>query len=549
LIGAAVRVALALLAAVAPAGRSAAGADGGCPVVFRDDARAAGIDFRHDRGATPAHRLPETMGSGLAWLDFDGDGLMDLFVVQSVQSKESGGDRLYRNNGDGKFTDVTARAGFHLHSYGMGAAAADYDNDGRVDLYVTGVGGNVLYRNNGDGTFTDVTAKSGVVGSGWSTSAAWADFDGDGLLDLFVARYVDTTREPEFFCGDSATGRRDYCDPKLYPGTHEILFHNNGDGTFTDATETSGIGDAVGKALGVVAADVDGDGRPDLYVANDTVMNFLFHNLGGGRFEDVSLISGAGVNAMGRPSGGMGVNAGDLTGSGRMDLIVANFETELNGFYRNVGSLVFEDAAALSGFGNSSFNFSGFGLDLLDADGDGHLDAFVANGHVLDRPHLSAATRAERPFLLWNDGHGRFRERGCGAPFRKDVVGRGSAVADYDNDGRPDIAVSVSGGSIELLRNSGTTGSWIGVVLRGTKSNREGIGARLELETDAGTQVREVRASGSYLSTSDPRVLFGLGPAVSARRLTIRWPSGRVQMVESLPLRRYTVVTEPRPDQ
>jgi hypothetical protein len=534
-------------AAVPPRkGRAAPpGPDAGCPVVFRDAASAAGLDFRHDRGATPEHRLPETMGSGLAWLDYDGDGCMDLFAVQSVQSPKSGGDRLYRNNCDGTFTDVTARAGFHLHDYGMGAAAADFDNDGHVDLYVTDFGANVLYRNNGDGTFTDVTTKAGLAAAGWSTSAAWADFDGDGFLDLFVARYVDTSRESELFCGDAATGRRDYCDPKLYPGTHDLLFHNNGDGTFTDISESSGIAGAVGKGLGVVASDLDEDGRPDLYVANDTTMNFLFHNLGGGRFEDASLISGAGVNAMGRPSGGMGVNAGDLSGNGRMDLIVANFEAELNGLYRNLGSMIFEDAAAVSGFGDPSFTFSGFGLDLLDADNDGDLDVFVANGHVLDRPHLNAATRAERPFLLWNDGHGRFRERGCGDPFRRDVVARGSAVADFDNDGDPDVAVSVSGGPIELLRNGGSRARWVGVVLAGTASNREGIGARLTLETDAGRQVREVRSGGSYLSSGDPRVLFGLAAGGKIRRLTIRWPSGRTQEVTDLREGSYNRIVEP----
>jgi hypothetical protein len=525
--------------------------DAGCPVVFTDVAAASGLKFRHERGATPEHHLPETMGSGLAWLDYDNDGWMDLYVVQSGPFPPAGSpraqDRLYRNNGNRTFTEVTGRAGLKDTAYGMGAIAADYDNDGRVDLFVTNFERNILYRNNGNGTFTEVAEKAGVRGAGWSTSAAFADFDGDGFLDLFVVRYVDYSVEKNYFCGDARKGRREYCNPKVYPPVSNLLYRNNGDGTFTDISESSGIARALGKGLGVVVADFDDDGRPDIYVANDTTMNFLFRNLGGGRFEDVSVLSGAALNVAGQPSGGMGTNAGDLDGDGRLDIVVANFEAEWNALYRNLGSAVFEDVSGSSGFGPPADRFSGFGLNLLDASNAGRLDAFIANGHVSEAPSLEGVTYAERPFLMWNDGKGKFVERGCGEPFRRAFVGRGSAVADYDNDGDIDIAVSNSGGPLVLLRNDGTHGGWIGFVLKGRKSNREGVGARLILETDAGRQVREARAGDSYLTSSDPRVHFGLGGA-AFRRLEIRWPSGTVQQVTDAKPGRYSVVEEPLPE-
>jgi hypothetical protein len=541
-----------LLAAVAAGSPPAAAAptSGGCPITLTDVAKKSGIEFRHERGATPQRRLPETMGSGVAWLDYDNDGWMDLYVVQSGPFPPNGsaaaGDRLYHNNHDGTFTDVTQKAGLHDTAYGMGAAAADYDNDGFTDLYVTNFGGNILYRNNGDGTFTDVTARAGVAASGWSTSAAWADVDGDGFLDLFVARYVDYSVEKDYFCGNVAAGVRDYCHPSVYPPTSGVLFRNNGNGTFTDITKESGVG-LPGKELAVGFLDFDLDGKPDLFVANDTVGNFLFHNLGHGKFEDVSLTSGTAFGLEGKPQGGMGVGAGDFDGDGLPDLVVTYFDFELNGYYRNLGGGVFEDLTVPSGFGPPSLNFLAFGIGVLDLDDRGVLDAYIANGHLQDPTRRENTTYAERDFLMWNDGHGHFHEKGCGPAFDQAFVGRGVAVADYDNDGDPDVAVSNSGGPLQLLRNDGTHGHWAGIVLVGTRSNRQGIGARLTAELPDGRKlVRWVQSGDSYLSSSDPRVLFGLGAETSIRSLTIDWPSGLVQRAGPVAAGQYTKITEPR---
>jgi hypothetical protein len=525
-------------------------AAGDCPVTFTDVAAQSGLRFLHDRGATPEHRLPEMMGSGLAWLDYDNDGWMDLFVVQSgplppSPRGEKPGNRLYHNEHDGTFTDVTEKAGLHNTAYGMGAVAADYDNDGFVDLYVTGYRGNVLYHNNGNGTFTDATQKAGVAGPPWGTAAAWADIDGDGYLDLFVGQYADDTRDKDLFCGDRAAGVRDYCPPVMYDGTLSVLYRNNGDGTFTDVTKPAGLGKAVGKVLGAVFVDVDLDGKPDLYVVNDELMNFLFHNLGKGRFEDASVASGTGFGLDGNPQGGMGVDAGDLDGDGLPDIVIANFETETNEYYRNLGSVVFEDLSITSGLGLPTVNNVKFGLNFLDADDDGDLDVFVASGHIFDRPRRQGSTVAQPLQLFWNDGHGHFEERPCGSVFSTPVVGRGSAVADYDNDGDLDIAVSSSGGPLQLLRNDGGKGHWAGVQLVGRKSNRQGIGARLVAETPSGKRrTRFVQAGNSYLSSSDPRVVFGLGEEDSIRRLTISWPSGIVQTVDGLAGARYHRIEE-----
>jgi hypothetical protein len=468
-----------------------------------------------------------------------------------------------------RFTDVARQAGltepivyggaeskrYIIEVVGCGVAFLDYDNDGWLDVFLlsgTRLEGapegatNRLYKNNRDGTFTDVTAKAGLGGvDGFVTAAAWGDVDGDGRLDLFLARYVDDRAEGKLFCGDPATGRRVYCPPMMYPGSHPLLFRNGADGVFRDVTRESGLGDAVGRGLGAVFVDVDLDGKLDLYVANDEVLNFLFRNLGGGRFEDISIVSGTAFDPLGNPQGGMGTDAGDLDGDGLPDLVVANYENEANAYYRNLGSGVFEDLSASSGFGPPAVNFVGFGLNLLDAENDGDLDAFIANGHIFEKPQRQGTTYAERPFLMWNDGTGRFRERGCGPAFARELVGRGAAVADYDNDGDLDVAVSNSGGPLELLRNDGGKGRWVGVRLVGRGSNRQGVGARLVAETPSGRKLTRLAVAGnSYLSSSDPRILFGLGQEESIRRLTIFWPSGTVQTVDGLAAGKYHRIEE-----
>jgi len=523
---------------------------GDCPVTFTDVAAQAGIRFVHDRGSTPAHRLPEMVGAGLAWLDYDNDGWMDLYLVQSgplppAPGGEKSRDRLFRNNHDGTFTDVTDKAGLRDTAYGMGAIAGDYDNDGFVDLFVTGYRGNILYHNNGNGTFTDVTAKAGISAPPWGTSAAWGDLDGDGYLDLFVGQYADDVKDKDLYCGDPAAGVRDYCPPIMYDGTLSTLYRNNGNGTFTDVTREAGLGKAFGKALGVLIVDVDLDGKPDLYVANDQLMNFLFRNLGKFRFEDVSIASGTGFGPEGQPQGSMGVDAGDVDGDGLPDIVVANFESETNQYYRNLGSGIFEDLSISSGFGPPTVNYVRFGLNLVDVDNDGALDAFMTNGHIYDKPRRQGSKAEQKPLLLWNDGAGHFREKGCGSAFDKEYVGRASAVADYDNDGDADIAVSASGGAFQLLRNDGAHGNWLGIELVGRKSNRQGIGARLVAETANGRKLtRFVEAGSSYLSSSDPRVLFGLGPEKGVRKVTIYWPSGIVQTVENPPAGKYVRIEE-----
>ena len=331
----------------------------------------------------------------------------------------------------------------------------------------------------------------------------------------------------------------------MYDGTLSVLYRNNGDGTFTDVTNPAGLGKAVGKVLGAVFVDVDLDGRPDLYIVNDELMNFLFRNLGKGRFEDASIGSGTGFGLDGNPQGGMGVDFGDLDGDGLPDLVVANFETETNEYYRNLGSGVFEDLSITSGLGPPTVNYVKFGLNFLDVDDDGNLDVFVASGHIFDRPRRQGITVAQPLQLFWNDGHGHFEEKRCGPAFASPVVGRGSAVGDFDNDGDPDIAVSTSGGPLLLLRNDGAHGHWLGVELVGKKSNRQGIGARLVAETPSGRKLtRFVQAGSSYLSSSDPRILFGLAAETSLKSLTIYWPSGVVQVVEGLPEGRYSKVVE-----
>jgi hypothetical protein len=515
---------------------------------FEDVTRAAGIDFVHFDPQTERHYIQETMGSGLGWIDYDNDGWLDLFCVQDGPIKPGSGplptSKLYRNNGDGTFTDVTEKVGLARAGFGMGCAVGDFDNDGYDDLVVTYLGGVVLFHNEPDGKggrhFVDVTARAGIKDPHWATSCAWGDLDGDGFLDLYVCNYCEVDLEKYPRC---VTDRGAFytCQPFHFPAVTHQLYRNNGDGTFTDVSEASGIARVPpAPGLGVIVTDVDGDGRMDVYVANDLKPAYLFHNQGGGRFEERALFSGCGLGPAGRPVAGMGVEAGDLDGSGRPSLFVTNFQNEPNVVYRNRGNLLFTDWTTPSGLGPPSISRLGFGCVLVDVDLDGRLDFAVANGHVnRNSQELYGALFAQEAQLFLGTASGRFRDVSsqAGTYFQTRVVGRGLAWADFDNDGLPDLAFSHNGGPISLLRNrTATANAWLRLELigDGIRSNRNAIGARIEVEAGGGKQVRFLNGGGSYLSASDRRLLIGLGSADRAARVIVTWPSGRVQTFTDL---------------
>ena len=501
-------------------------------MTLRDVAAQAGLNFRHEHGASGLKLLPETMGAGVAWLDFDGDGALDLYVVQSGRLPPDGGEgaanRLFRNLGDGSFRDVTRTSRSGQRGYGQGVVAADYDGDGHVDLYVCNYGPDALLRNLGDGTFEEVTTAAGLGLDGWSSSAAFADADEDGDLDLYVTRYLEFDQSEDIWCGDGDSGERRYCDPTLFLGASDRFYRNEGDGTFRDATVEAGLADADGKGLGVLFTDLDDDGRPDLYVANDLTINLLYRNIGVGRFEAVSLFSGAGLNRDGKAEAGMGLAVGDVDGDLDADLVVSNFDVETNTLYVNRGELLFEDRSAESGFGPPSFNLLGFGTVMADLDRDGDLDVYVANGHIFDRPRRASLTRPQPDLLLLGDGRGFFAPAACGPAFEAREVGRGLAAADYDDDGDLDLAVVNNGGPLQLLRNDVAQGRWLGLRLIGDSPNSEAIGARVVLLSERTRQVRWITAGDSYQSTSDRRVLFGLPDGDRPHSLEVRWPDGTI---------------------
>jgi enediyne biosynthesis protein E4 len=511
------------------------------PVQFRDVTAASGVSFIHTSGASPAKHIVETMGSGGLLFDYDGDGWLDLFLVDggSVVDRKVAAQarsRLYHNRGDGTFEDVTLASGIEHHAYGMGACAADFDNDGYEDLYLTNFGQNVLYHNNGNGTFTDVTQKAGVGNSSLSTSCAFADIDNDGWLDLFVTSYVDPEDNSKV-CGDSRT--RAYCRPDVYKGAPSVLYRNNGDGTFSDITRASGVYRTDGKGLGVVFADYDDDGRVDFFVANDLVPNFLYHNEGQGVFREVGLPAGVAVASDGRPRAGMGVDFGDYDGDGRLDLVVTNFEMESHNLYRNLGGGLFADATLPSGIGAATLRFLGFGVVFFDYDNDGSLDLAIANGHVLDNTsHFQPASKyAQRRLLLHNDGRGHFTDVAseAGSGFAPERVGRTMVAGDIDNDGNLDLLVTNNGQAASLLRNdSGNRGNSVSVKLVGRASNRDGIGARLRATVGKRQQIREVKSGSSYLGQSDIRVHFGIGSAKEIERLEVQWPSGHTDVIQHI---------------
>lgn len=516
-------------------------------VGLQEVAAVTGIEFRHERGAAGAKHLPETMGAGLAWLDADGDGWWDLYLVQSGAFPPDGtaaaADRLFRNL-EGKGFAEAAQAG--LRGYGQGVVAADVEGDGDTDLYLTHFGANALLRNRGDGTFDEVAAAAGLEVGGWSSSAAFADADGDGDLDLYVSRYLHYDPAHGLFCGDPESGDRRYCDPSLFLGAGDRFFRNRGDGTFADATAEAGVAPADGRGLGVIWSDLDDDGRPDLYVANDLTTNLLLHNLGDGTFEDVSLLSGTAVNREGKPEAGMGIAVGDVDGDLDPDLGVTNFDVETNTLYANLGGMAFEDVAAASGFGPPSFNFLAFGVAFLDLDRDGDLDAYIANGHIFEQPRRDTVSYRQRDQVLLGDGKGGFKELRCAALAARQTVARGLAVADYDNDGDPDLGIQANGGAFTLLRNEVSRGGWLGLDLRGAAPNTGAVGARAVLTTRRGRQVRWVLAGDSYQSSSDRRLLFGLDEGDEPVALEVRWPGGRILRLEAPPRDRYLVLFEQR---
>jgi hypothetical protein len=485
-------------------------------------------------------------------LDVDGDGRLDLFLANGMYRDARPRERqphhaLYHNEGGGRFSDVTARAGVGGPSYGMGCAVGDYDGDGRLDLYVTAYEGNTLFRNNGDGTFSDVTVRAGVRAGGWSTSAAWADFDGDGDLDLYVGRYLKFDRQSRQLCMIGSVSLA--CPPRYYAGEAGILYRNNGDGTFTDVTARSGAVNRQGKTLGVIWWDEDGDGRPDLYVANDGEANSLFHNLGGGRFRDVALVKGLAYGAAGNAEASMGVDVGDYDGDGRLDLFVTNFQNETDALYHNDGATGYRYATADARLADVTRPLLSFGCGFFDQDNDGWPDLFTASGHVQDRVHEvdASCTYAQPRQFFRNQGDGTYEDLSArgGPALTTPAVGRGVAFGDIDGDGDLDVLVNNCGGPAMLLRNELPPGRhWMTVRLDGAAPNRFGIGARVKVTAGGRSQIAEVHAGNSYASTSDPRLHFGLGSAARADRIVVRWPRGGSSTLVNVPADREVVVRE-----
>jgi hypothetical protein len=507
-------------------------------VTFVDVARPAGITFRHDNAASPDKYLIETMGSGCGWIDYDQNGLLDLYMANGAAThvytpQRSLSSALYHNNGDGTFTDVTARAGVGAEGlFGMGVTVGDYDNDGFPDMLVLGYGRCVLYHNNGDGTFTDVTARAGVQNAGrWASSAAWFDYDNDGKLDLVIANYVDWSPERNFYCGDRGPGLRSYCHPDDFHGQPPSLFHNNGDGTFTDVSKSSGIGQKGGNGLGVVTFDYDNDGWQDIFIANDHMPNFLFHNNRDGTFREVGYFAGVAVSADGQFEAGMGADAADCTGNGRLDLIVGHLDMQLARFYQNMGDQTFDDATLRSKLSYSTYHTSTFGARFMDYDNDGWRDLFLANGHVLDNiERYHADTKYAEPKMMFrNSGRGIFENVSdtLGPDFQLPRVSRGAAIGDFDNDGDLDILVNNCGQAPQLLRNDGGNAKhWLEILLIGTKSNRDGVGARVKVVAGDLVMYDQRKGGMSYQSAQDPRVHFGLGRRSFVDLIEILWPSG-----------------------
>jgi hypothetical protein len=514
---------------------------------------ASKINWVHTAGKSPQKFLPETSGAGCAFLDFDNDGWMDIYLVNSgkcdfYDPPHPLRNALFRNNRDGTFTDVTEKARVPGRGYGMGVAVGDYDGDGFPDIYVTQYGQNILYHNNGDGTFTDVTARAGLAAPGWNSSAVWFDYDNDGRLDLFVCQFVEFNKTMS--CGLDAKGDHHYCIPKIFTPMPSRLFHNNGDGTFTDVSKESGIAGHLGKAWGVVATDINNDGRMDLFVANDTVPNFLFLNRGDGKFEEAGLKADVAYSLDGHARSGMGVDSADYNEDGKMDIFVANIDEEIFSLYKNNGDETFDDVAMDAGIGMSTRWMSGWGLKFLDYDNDGDLDLFLANGFPDDLvEEFSHQVTYREPLMLFRSTGGKFQNVSAesGPVFAKSFASRGLAVGDFNNDGAVDVLIAVNDAAPVLLKNNAARKNhWLGIRLVGKTANPDAIGARITYKVGDVTRHRMKVGGGSFLSSHDPRIVLGLGQSTKIDSLEIKWPlpSGKVERLTDLPTDRYITIVE-----
>ncbi|MGC2638349.1 MAG: CRTAC1 family protein [Acidobacteriaceae bacterium] len=525
-------------------------------VQFADVTAASGIKFVHERAASPEKLVVETMGPGCAWLDYNQDGFLDAFFVNSGRTPDfhpvtMPQPALYRNNGDGTFTDVTAQSGIRVaDGFYMGVAVGDFDNDGFPDIYMTGYGRSLLFRNNGNGTFTDVTAVAGVENPGrWATAAAWFDYDHDGHLDLLVTNYIDYDWNHDPYCGAQKPGYRVYCDPFHFHGTSMRLYRNNGDGTFSDRTEKAGLLNPDGKSLGVVIADFDGDGWDDILIANDGMRSFLYCNNRDGTFRDATWGSGAAFGANGEVESGMGLDAADATGKGRMDFFICHMDNQPNRFYENNGDGTFTDRTMSCGLGFTGIHNTSYAARFVDWDNDGNRDLIVVNGSMLDNINLyhPASTYAESKMLYRNLGKAQFVDATDtqSETFSIPRVGRGLATGDYNNDGAVDFLESNNGQAAQLYRNSGSPGNhWIGLRLVGTRSNRDAVGAQVHLHAEEFSSFDQVRGGGGYCSSHDPRLFFGLGAHARVEKLEIRWPSGAVETLDNLAADRILTIRE-----
>jgi hypothetical protein len=516
-------------------------------VRFTDVTAAAGIHFTHNSGRAGKKWLPETMGSGCAFFDADGDGWLDILLVNGkdwAPGAHHTTAALYRNNHDGTFTDITRGSGLDVEIYGLGVAIGDYDNDGRDDVYITALGGDHLFHNEGNGKFRDVTRESGIGNAAFSAGAAWLDYDRDGKLDLFVANYVQWTAAGDLFCSLDGTAKS-YCTPESYKGTSSRLYHNLGGGKFADVTESAGLADPTSKSLGVAVLDYDGDGWPDLFVSNDTQPNKLYRNLHDGRFKEEAVSAGVAFGEDGVARGAMGVDSGDYDRSGRTHLVVGNFSNQMIGLYHNEGNGLFVDEAPSSTVGRASLLTLTFGLFFFDYDLDGYPDLLAANGHIEEeigrvQPKVQYQ---EMPLLFHNTGHGKFEQVSA---FTRALVARGAAYGDFDRDGDLDVLLSTNNGPAYLYRNDGgNRNHWLQLKLVGTKSNRSAIGAVVHVISAGGTQAQTVHSGSSYCSASDLALTFGLGKDTSASAIEIVWPSGTKQRVEKVAANQHMTIREP----